>query len=136
MRTIDRADVLDDPRFTDWFRRKENETASHAIIEGALAAEDAKSCEKRLNDAGAPCAGIWRIEEVIDRPQIATRGALEVAETRHDAVRLMGSRFQTAHGAGRLDTAPPELGMHTAEVLREAGYSGEETATLRLKAVI
>jgi crotonobetainyl-CoA:carnitine CoA-transferase CaiB-like acyl-CoA transferase len=136
MRTIGRAEVLDDPRFADWFQRKENEKALRAIIEDALAAEDAKSWEKRLNDAGAPCASIWRIEDVIDHPQIVARHALQVAETSYGAVRLMGSGFQMAHGGGQLDTAPPELGGHTAEVLREAGYSDEEIAALRLEAVI
>ena len=53
MTALGRADVLDDPRFSDWFQRKENEAALRAIIEAALAAEDAKTWEKRLNDAGA-----------------------------------------------------------------------------------
>ena len=38
MTELGRADVLEDPRFTDWFLRKENETALRAIIEAALAA--------------------------------------------------------------------------------------------------
>ena len=136
MRAIGRAEVLDDPRFGDWFQRKENETALRAIIEDALAATDAKTWEKRLNDAGAPCASIWRIEEVIDHPQIAARNAMQVAETPYGAVRLMGSGFQMAHGGGHLDTAPPELGAHTEAVLREAGYSDKEIAMLRVEAVI
>ena len=60
MTALGRADVLDDPRFADWFQRKENEAALRAIIEDALASADAKTWEKRLNDAGAPCASIWR----------------------------------------------------------------------------
>lgn len=136
MRTVGRADVLDDPRFADWFTRKENETALRAIIEDALAAADAKSWETRLNGAGAPCASIWRIEDVIDHPQIVARGAMQVAETPYRAVRLMGSGFQMAHNGGRLDTAPPELGAHNAETLREAGYSGDEIAMLRHDAVV
>ena len=117
MRALGRADVLDDPRFADWFLRKENEAALRAIIEEALATADAKTWEKRLNDAGAPCASIWRIEEVIDHPQIVARGAMQTAETAYGPVRLMGSGFQMAHGGGKLDSAPPELGAHTDEVL-------------------
>ena len=70
MRELGRADVLEDARFADWFLRKENEAALRGIIEAALAAEDAKTWETRLNAAGAPSASIWRIEEVIDHPQI------------------------------------------------------------------
>jgi crotonobetainyl-CoA:carnitine CoA-transferase CaiB-like acyl-CoA transferase len=136
MRGIGRADVLDDPRFADWFQRKENEVALRAIIEDALAAEDAKTWEKRLNDTGAPCASIWRIEEIIDHPQIAARDVMQTAETPYGAVRLMGSGFHMAHGGGHLDTAPPELGAHTDEVLREVGYSADEVEALRRDAII
>jgi crotonobetainyl-CoA:carnitine CoA-transferase CaiB-like acyl-CoA transferase len=136
MRAIGRPDVLDDPRFVDWFQRKENEAALRAIIEEALAGADAKEWETRLNDAGAPCASIWRIEEIIDHPQIVVRGAMQIAETPYGAVRLMGSGFQMAHGGGHLDSAPSEPGAHTNEVLRAAGYSAIEIEALRRDGVI
>ena len=103
MSALGRADVLDDPRFADWFQRKEHEAALRAIIEDALAADDAKTWEKRLNAAGAPCASIWRIEEVIDHPQIVAREAMQMRGNAVRPLRLMGSGFQLAHGGGRLD---------------------------------
>jgi crotonobetainyl-CoA:carnitine CoA-transferase CaiB-like acyl-CoA transferase len=136
MREIGRADVLEDPRFGDWFLRTEHESALRAIIEDALAAADAKTWEKRLNDAGAPCASIWRIEDVIDHPQIVARDAMQTAETPYGPVRLMGSGFQLAHGGGRLDSAPPELGAHTDAVLGEVGYTEGEIAALRRDGVV
>jgi crotonobetainyl-CoA:carnitine CoA-transferase CaiB-like acyl-CoA transferase len=136
MLALGRADVLDDPRFSDWFQRAENEPALRAIIEDALASDDAKTWEKRLNDAGAPCASIWRIEEIIDHPQIVARDAMQTVETEYGKLRLMGSGFQLAHGSGKLDHAPPPLGAHTDEVLHEAGYSGEQIAALRREGVL
>ncbi len=66
MTTLGRADVLDDPRFGDWYGRDENAAALREIIESALAAEDALIWERRLNDAGAPCGSIWKVEDIIE----------------------------------------------------------------------
>jgi crotonobetainyl-CoA:carnitine CoA-transferase CaiB-like acyl-CoA transferase len=136
MTAIGRADVLDDPRFADWFLRTENEAALREIIEAALAVDDAKTWEVRLNAAGAPSASIWKIEDIIDHPQIVARGAMQTAETAHGPLRLMGSGFQMAHGGGKLDSAAPELGAHTDAVLGELGYSADEVTALRRDAVI
>jgi crotonobetainyl-CoA:carnitine CoA-transferase CaiB-like acyl-CoA transferase len=136
MTALGLARVLDDPRFSDWFQRKENETALRAIIEGALASADAKTWETRLNEAGAPCASIWRIEEVIDHPQIVARGAMQTVQTQYGPLRLMGSGFQMAHGGGKLDHAPPPLGTHTDEILSEAGFSPDQVAALRRESVV
>ena len=128
--------MLDDPRFADWFLRKEHEPELRAIIEEALAAADSRTWETRLNPAGAPSASIWRVEDVIDHPQIVARDALQEVDTPYGRLRLMGSGFQLAHGGGRLDHAAPAIGAHTGAVLAEAGYGPEQVAALRAAAVI
>jgi crotonobetainyl-CoA:carnitine CoA-transferase CaiB-like acyl-CoA transferase len=136
MTALGRTDVIDDPRFADWFLRKENEAALREIIEAALATQDAKVWEALLNAAGAPAASIWKIEEIIDHPQIVARGAIQSAETAYGPLRLMGSGFQMAHDGGKLDSAPPTLGAHTDAVLAELGYTSDEVSALRRDAVI
>jgi crotonobetainyl-CoA:carnitine CoA-transferase CaiB-like acyl-CoA transferase len=136
MTALGRPEVLSDPRFGDWFTRKENEADLRAIIEEALAAADAKLWERLLNDAGAPCASIWKVEEIIDHPQIAARGAMQTVDSPYGPLRLMGSGFQMAHGGGTLDTAAPQVGQHTDELLAEAGYDAAEIARLRADEVI
>lgn len=136
MTGIGRADTLDDPRFADWFSRKEHEAELRAIIESALQAADAKTWERRLNDAGAPCASIWRIEEVIDHPQIAARNAMQTVQSPWGELRLMGSGFQMAHGGGQLDALAPQVGADTDAVLRDLGYDAAAIAALRSAEVI
>ena len=136
MTGIGRADALDDPRFADWFARKENETVLREIIESALAKENAKIWERQLNDAGAPCASIWKIEEIIDHPQVVARNVLQTVESPHGPLRLMGSGFQMAHGGGKLDTLAPAAGADNAEVLRDIGYDEAAIAALWDDAII
>ena len=133
---LNRTDLLTDPRFADWFSRKENESELRTQIESALAADDAKTWERRLNDAGAPCASIWKVEEIIDHPQIAARGAMQTVDSPYGPIRLMGSGFQMAHGGGRLDTLAPEPGANNDEVLAEIGYNPAAIAALRADAII
>jgi crotonobetainyl-CoA:carnitine CoA-transferase CaiB-like acyl-CoA transferase len=136
MTALGRADALDDPRFADWFARQENEPALRAIIEQALAKKSPREWEKILDAAGAPCASIWKIEEVIDHPQIAARGAVQEIDTPYGRLRFAGSGFQLAHGGGRLDSMAPELGAHTDEVLASLGYAPEAVADLRARDVV
>ena len=130
------ADALQDPRFVDWFARRENEPALRAIIEEALASKGAREWEKVLEEAGAPCASIWKVEEVIDHPQIAARGAIQELDTPYGRLRFAGSGFQLSHGGGRLDHMAPALGADTEEVLASLGYDAKAIAGLRSRAVV
>ncbi|MDA9444896.1 acyl-CoA transferase [Bradyrhizobium sp. CCBAU 51745] len=136
MTTLGREDTLSDPRFADWFSRNENEPALRAIIEEALAAKPAREWETILEDAGAPCASIWKIEEVIDHPQIRARGAIQELDTPYGRLRFAGSGFQLAHGGGRLDRMAPELGADTDAVLGELGFDAAEIAALRAREIV
>jgi crotonobetainyl-CoA:carnitine CoA-transferase CaiB-like acyl-CoA transferase len=136
MTTIGCAAALADPRFGDWFSRKEHETELRGIIETALMAADSKTWERRLNDAGAPCASIWKVEEIIDHPQIAARKVMQTVDSPYGQLRLMGSGFQMAHGGGRLDRLAPEAGADTDAVLAEVGYDEAAIAALRADAII
>ncbi len=136
MTALGRADTFEDPRFSDWFTRQENEPALRAIIEDALAARNPREWEKILDAAGAPCASIWKIEEVIDHPQIAARGAIQEIDTAYGRLRFAGSGFKLAHGGGRLDKMAPELGAHTDEVLVQLGYDADAIADLRAREIV
>jgi crotonobetainyl-CoA:carnitine CoA-transferase CaiB-like acyl-CoA transferase len=136
MKALGREDALSDPRFADWFLRNENEPALRKIIEDVLATKHPKEWEKILDAAGAPCANIWKIEEVIDHPQIEYRKAIQKVDTPFGPLRFAGPGFQLEHGGGKLDRMAPALSEHTDAVLAEAGYSKDEVAALHKAAVV
>jgi crotonobetainyl-CoA:carnitine CoA-transferase CaiB-like acyl-CoA transferase len=125
-----------DPRFGDWFLRVENEPALRALIEGKLEAATPTEWEERLNAAGAPCAAIWRIEEVIEHRQVKARGLMQEVDSPWGKLRLAGSGVTLAHGTPRLDKLAPLLGADTDAILAEVGFGANEIAALREGGVV
>ena len=136
MRTIGRPDALDDPRFKDWAARTDNVAALREVIESALATDDPKSWEARLTAADVPCACIWKIDEIVEHPQLKYRDVLQTVDSRYGPMRLVGAGFRLAHGSPGIDREPPTLGEHTDEILAEAGYAPAEIERLRRDDVI
>ena len=136
MRTIGRADALDDPRFKDWRARTDNEPALREVIETALAKDDPKSWEARLTAADVPCATVWKIEEITQHPQLEHRDVMQTIDSRYGPMRLVGAGFRLAHGGPSIEREPPTLGEHTDEILGEAGYDPAQIKELRRNGVI
>jgi crotonobetainyl-CoA:carnitine CoA-transferase CaiB-like acyl-CoA transferase len=136
MRTIGRAEALGDPRFKDWAARTENVAALREVIESALAKDDAKAWETRLTAADVPCSCIWKIDEIVEHPQLEHRDVLQTVDSPYGPLRLVGAGFRLAHGSPGIDRPPPSLGEHTEEVLREAGYGPDDIARFRAQAIV
>jgi len=131
MRTIGRPDALEDPRFRDWRARTDNEKALRELIEAALATDEPKSWEARLTAADVPCSVVWTIDEITRHPQLESREVLQTIPTRYGPMRLVGAGFRLAHGSPGIEREPAILGEHTADILKEAGYTPAEIEQLR-----
>ena len=136
MRTIGRADALDDPRFRDWRARTDNDKALREVIETALASDEPKGWEARLTAADVPCSVVWTSDEITRHPQLDSRDVLQTIATRYGPMRLVGAGFRLSHGSPSIEREPATLGEHTDEVLREVGYTQAEIEQLRRDAAI
>jgi crotonobetainyl-CoA:carnitine CoA-transferase CaiB-like acyl-CoA transferase len=81
MRAIGRPDALMDPRFKDRAARTEHAAHLREVIEGALASDDPKTWEARLTAADVPCASIWKIDEIVEHPQLAHHDVLQTIDS-------------------------------------------------------
>jgi crotonobetainyl-CoA:carnitine CoA-transferase CaiB-like acyl-CoA transferase len=136
MKSLELGHVLTEPRFSNWDTRRENGEDLQQLIEDALERKSAREWEEILDPAGAPCASIWKLEDVINHPQIAARGAIQQLTSPLGPLRFAGVGFKLREGGGRLDRMAPRLGEHSSEILQSAGYSQGEIETLREQSVI
>jgi crotonobetainyl-CoA:carnitine CoA-transferase CaiB-like acyl-CoA transferase len=128
---IGKPDLARDPRFVDWPTRISNEVALREIIEDVLAANDAAYWDDFLTRADVPCARVWRIDEVVEHPQLKHRPVMQEVDSPYGRLRMIGSGFRMEHGGGSIEHAPRLPGADTDAVLGEAGYSKAEIEAFR-----
>lgn len=121
-KTIGAPELLEDPRFQDWTTRKENAVELRRIIEARFQTADGAHWEAALDAAGVPASRVRDIPAALADPQVAHR---ELMADFGD-YSLVGAPFSFAWGGPAVNSAPPELGRDTADVLAEIGLSREE----------
>ena len=128
-----------DERFADREARKCNRTQLSELIEAALQSHDAMYWEAKFNQAGIPSGRVLSVPQALQLDQVAHRELLMNLPFNHElrsSVQVTRSGFHVNGEPTGVQTAPPQLGEHTAEILQEAGYSLEEVEGLRQQGVI
>jgi crotonobetainyl-CoA:carnitine CoA-transferase CaiB-like acyl-CoA transferase len=122
--TVDRADLLDDPRFAINASRVAHRDELAAELDAALSHEDAETWVRRFNEAGVAAASINTVAEVLQDPDTAARLVTSVGDG-DEAVAQLRSPIRIDGMPLPVDTAPPALGAHT-DAIRAAVASSQE----------
>jgi crotonobetainyl-CoA:carnitine CoA-transferase CaiB-like acyl-CoA transferase len=90
-----------------------------------------------LEAAKVPCGAINDLAEVFADPQVQARGmTVAVPHPLSDSLRLIASPIKLSATPVQVRRAPPLLGQHTDEVLRELGLDELERTRLRQRGIV
>ena len=130
-------ELADDRRFATNPDRVARREELFEILVGRLRQGDTATWHRLLTEAGVPAAPVADVKDVIESPQTDALGIMQPLEhPRIDGLRLASLPLSLDRERVGHRSAPPDVGAHTAEVLREAGYQDEEIATLAADGVI
>jgi formyl-CoA transferase len=129
-RAIERPELESDSRFAETPARRSNAAALTEILDGVFKARDWSDWHRILMAFNLPHAPIARAEDLPGDEQAVAAGAI-VETDNPEMPRTIAAPFQIAGVAARKARPGPDLGQHTSDVLREAGFSDAEIAALK-----
>jgi formyl-CoA transferase len=131
-RALGRPDLLADPRFATGQARRTNSVALIETLDAVFAGRDWADWERLLDAEGITCAAMARLDEVRDDRQLAETGTFARLEVKgRPALRTVMSPIDVGDEPKAEPRRAPELGEHTEEVLRGAGYDASAIERLR-----
>ena len=126
-----------DPRFSVNVERVKHRAELEARLEEAIGAHDREPLLKLLEEAGVPATPVNTVDQVLNDPQTATRKVIRRMEhPKLGSIPVVGNPIGFSRMEPGIRRHAPARGEHTAEVLREIGYSPSEVADLRSRKVV
>jgi crotonobetainyl-CoA:carnitine CoA-transferase CaiB-like acyl-CoA transferase len=129
--------LAQDERFAKNASRVRNLAVLHPLIAGLLKEQDRSHWVAALDAAGVPAGPINAIPEVFEDRQVKHRRMLvEVPHPLSGTVPQVASPMRFTAAPLVHDRAPPLLGEHSVEILRDIGIGDAEIEQLRKSGVV
>jgi CoA:oxalate CoA-transferase len=116
---LNRPELIADPRFEKNHERVKNRVELQEIIDSEFARLTVDEWLQILQEADVPCNRINNVLEAMREPQVLARDLLTEVMIGDEMCGFAGNPIKQSPRVRTPGTSPPELGEHTAEVLRE-----------------
>ncbi len=130
-RAIGRPELIFRPEYANDRLRVQNRHRLAQDIEAVTTSRPRSYWLSLLDKAGVPCGPILNYAEVFSDPQVQARGMVQ--EMEHPVggrVRILGPAVKLSATPACLSRPSPLYGEHTAEILKELGYTDGEIQEL------
>ena len=135
---IEREQLAADPRFADNPARVQHREMLIPLLEAAFRQQPAQHWIDAALAAGIPAGPINTVGEALADPQVAARGLVqEVTLSDGSLAPMVGPVAQLSAEPATIRHAPPALGQHTQEILRERlGLDTAAISDLRRRGIV
>jgi formyl-CoA transferase len=128
---LDEYGDFHDPRYETNSRRVQHRQELCGRLQEIFSKHPAEFWLERFEATGVPCGPIHRLEDALEEPQaITNQSFIHLEHPVHGPYLVPNNPIRFEHALAGPRGYAPALGQHTAEVLREVGYSREEIERL------
>ena len=132
---VGRPDIERDPRFVDLPTRRKNSAALVAILDPIFADRDWAHWRLKWQEFGIPVGLIGRLQDLPEDAQALASGAV-VATNNPEMPLTLAAPFTLAAAPVPPAEPAPKLGEHTDAILKAAGMTPDDIATLRADGIV
>jgi crotonobetainyl-CoA:carnitine CoA-transferase CaiB-like acyl-CoA transferase len=124
---IGKPELKEDPRFVTEPLRVKHRDELNAIFIVLFKTKEKAYWVQLLNQVGVPTGPIYDMSEVFSDPQVISQNMVaEVQHPKMGSLKLVNQALKLSRTPAQVKSATPELGEHTAQILKDLDYSPEE----------